>query len=104
MSSLSVTFKITDKVIFKVSVLGICIYDINSNKNKKQNVEKKITTSKKGFSDILKDYAKNKNNKELIFELFSLIKELCVEFSAILKHIRIKKLEVNLKIAEEGLA
>ncbi len=103
-SSLSVTLNITDKVYFKVSLLGICIFDINSSNKKEASVKKKDDSEKKGLTTLLKEYTGNKNNKELIFDILSLFKELCLKFSQILKHVRVKKLEVDLKIASDDAA
>lgn len=103
-SSLSVAFNITDKVYFKVSFLGLCIFDINSKKKHKKQSKEKSNIEKKQFTSVLKEYASNKNNKELIFELLSLIKELCVKCSKLLKHVNVKRLEFNLKIASDDAA
>lgn len=103
-SSLSVTLNITDKICFKVSLLGICVFDINSVKDKKTSAKKKSRSDKKGLTSLLKEYADNKDKKELVFDMFSLFKKLCIKFSKLLKHVRIKKLEVNLKIASDDAA
>ena len=98
LSSLSVTLSINDKVVFRVNFLGICVFDINSKKKKKEK------TSNKGLTDVLKEYAANKNNKELIVEIFSIFKELCIKFSKLLKHTRFKKLEVDFRISSNDAA
>lgn len=104
LSSLSVTLNINDKVIFRLSFLGICIFDINFKKKKKSSLKKKEQTSNKGLTDVLKQYAANKNNKELIIEIFSIFKELCIKFYKLLKHTRFKRLEVDLKISSDDAA
>lgn len=104
LSSLSVTLNIVDKVVFKVSFLGISIFDINSKRKRKTSSKKKDKKSQEEIVDVLKKYAANKSNKDLIIEIFLVFKELCIKFSKILKHVRIKKLEVNLKIASNDAA
>ncbi len=104
LSSLSVTLNIVDKVIFRLSFLGICVFDINSKKEKKISLKKKEKKSNKGLTDVLKQYAANKNNKELIIEIFSLFKELCIKFSKLLKHTKFKRLEVDLRISSNDAA
>ena len=85
LSSLSVTLNINDKVFLKVSFLGICIFNINSKSNRKTSLKKKDKTPKDSIIDVLKQYASNKNNKELVLEIFSILKELCIKFYKILK-------------------
>ena len=104
LSSLSVTLSINDKVVFRVNFLGICVFDINSKKKKNSSLKKKEKTSNKGLTDVLKEYAANKNNKELIVEIFSIFKELCIKFSKLLKHTRFKKLEVDFRISSNDAA
>lgn len=104
LSSLSVTLNINDKVFLKVSFLGICIFNINPKSNRKTSLKKKDKTPKDSIIDVLKQYASNKNNKELVLEIFSILKELCIKFYKILKHVRVRKLEVDLIVSSNDAA
>lgn len=101
-SSLKITLSISDTVIFKLSYLGIPLFSFDKNKPVKKKKEKH--KDNKSFTEVLKDYTKGKSRKKIIQEILTVLKELCVKFGTVLKHLRFKKLEFDLTVASSDAA
>ena len=102
LSSLKITFNICDGVDFRVSFLGISLFSLKENKPVKNKSEKSKGKSK--LTNTLKEYSKGKSRKLLVEEILFILKELCVKFVKLLKHIRFKKLDFNLIVASDDAA
>ncbi len=102
-SSLCFKVKVSDTVYFSVSYFGINLFtfdpNIKDSKNKSKNSNSSKEQSKKKITNTLKEFAKGKTRKELIEEVLLLIKDLCVKFVKLLKHIRFNRLEFSLVVA-----
>ena len=99
-SSLKITFRLSETVVFYVTFLGVRIFDINAKpkrKKEKKQEEKKLT-------GVLKEYAKGKSRHKLIGELLEIIKSLCAKFVKLVKHLRFRKLEFDLTVATDDAA
>ena len=108
LSSLTVVFNIDEQIVLEVKFLGISLFNFNSKHkaNNKPSVKKTAAkkNDKKKLTSVLKEFAKGKSKKELIEEILEIIKELCVKFGRLLKHIKFKKLEFNLTVASSDAA
>lgn len=111
-SSINVFLEINDRVFLKISILGITLfsYDSENTKTKPKNTKhkKKLEASDEKslstFSSLLKEYTKGKNKRELIQELFEIIKYLCIRFKTLLGHFRFKKVVLDLTVATDEAA
>ena len=88
LSSLKITLNISDGVTFKITYLGLSVFTQKQNK----------------LTNVLKDYAKGKSRKKVIEDILVILKQLCLRFVKLLKHVRFKKLDFNLTVASEDAA
>ena len=106
-SSVKFVVDIAERVLFEVSFLGIKLFSYNSEKPKTKSNKHIADTSKKSdkpkeeskLVTLLKEYSKGKHKKELIEELFELLKIICEKFKILLCHIRFKKIYLDLTVA-----
>lgn len=99
-SSLKITFRLSDSVIFYITFLGFRIFDINSKPKTKKSEDKE----KGKLTGVLKEYAKGKSRKKLVGEILVILKALCEKFIKLIKHIRFNKLEFSLTVASDDAA
>ncbi|MBQ1186721.1 MAG: DUF2953 domain-containing protein [Clostridia bacterium] len=107
LSSLTIIFNIENKITLKVKFLGICLFNFNPNKKAKSASHKKVSEkkqNKKTLTSTLKEYAKGKSKRELVQKILEIIKELCIKFGRLLKHLKFEKLNFNLTVASDNAA
>ena len=97
-SSLKIVLKISDGVVFRISFLGITVFSLDNDRQ----LKKEDSTEKKKITTVLKEYTKGKKNA--VENILSVLKELCVKFGLIVKHLRFKKLEFDLTVATSDAA
>ena len=106
MSSLTITLVICDRITFKVGFLGFSIYKLKpKNKNKSVSVagaNKAKSTNK--LTSLLKEYTKGKSKSETVYQILEILKNLCLKFTRLLKHVRFKRLKLSLGVATDNAA
>lgn len=111
LSSVKLSLDIEEKALFSVSILGIVLFSFDSSDKKDLpkktgSAHQKSSPAKKDnkLISLLKEYASSKNKGELIGEIFELLKQICVRFKALLKHVRFKKIDLDLTVASSEAA
>ncbi len=107
-SSVKISFHISDKVLFSVSYLGFSFFKFDSSlpkaTEKKSSVTKKKEDKNESFTSFLKKYAASKKKSDLVKELFEIIKIILLRFKKLIGKIRFKNFSLDLTVASEDAA